>query len=157
MGNKILIKNDRNLFYYHPYKLKTRGGIFMKSITKKRTKAFLIDLAISTAVTAGVEYILRKKIKNEAIHALVTPTVVMWTLEYAQLHQRGQTIGYKKMGLVLENEDGSELTCKQIAKRMAYRDTLSTFDYFKNRKGFEEQDGALLPHDCFSDTIVREQ
>lgn len=128
----------------------------MIAITKKRTKAFLIDLAISTAVTAGVEYVLRKKVKNEAVHALVTPMVVMWSLEYAQLRQNGQTIGYKKMGLALENEDGSKLSTDQILKRMAYRDTVSTIDYLKNPKAFETQQGEILPHDRFADTVVKE-
>ncbi|MGG4490228.1 RDD family protein [Metabacillus idriensis] len=127
----------------------------MKSITKKRTKAFLIDLAISSALTAGVEYFLRKKVKSEVVHALITPTIVMWTLEYAQMRQRGQTIGYKKMGLALENEDGSELTPCQIIKRIGFRDTVSTLDYLKSRKTFEVQEGAILPHDRFSGTVVR--
>lgn len=127
----------------------------MKSVTKKRTKAFLIDVAISSVFTAGVEYFLRKKVKNEAVHALITPTVVMWALEYAQLRQNGQTIGYKAMGLTLESEEDSELTSSQILKRMAYRDTVSTFDYLKNPKEFEEQDGEILPHDSFSNTVVK--
>ncbi|WP_203287867.1 RDD family protein [Metabacillus sp. cB07] len=128
----------------------------MKALTKKRTKAILIDLAISSAVTAGVEYFLRKKVKSEAVHTLITPTIVMWTLEYAQLRKSGQTVGYKKMGLVLENEDGSQPASGQIIKRMAYRDTLSTLDYIKSRKTFEAEEGAVLPHDCFSGTAVRE-
>lgn len=128
----------------------------MKSISKKRTKAFLIDIAISSAVTAGVEYILRKKIKNEAIHAIVTPTVVMWSLELAQFRKKGQTVGYKKMGLVLENENGTRLTSSQIIKRMAYRDSISIFDYLKNPKAFEQQNGQLLPHDSISGTVVKE-
>lgn len=33
----------------------------MELMTKKRTAAFLIDTAVSTAVTFGVEYLLRKK------------------------------------------------------------------------------------------------
>ncbi|MBG9453069.1 RDD family protein [Lysinibacillus sphaericus] len=128
----------------------------MKSITKKRTKAFLIDLAISTAVTAGVEYVLRKKVKNEAIHAIVTPTAVMWSLEFAQLHKNGQTVGYNKMGIALENKNGTKLTSAQILKRMAYRDSISSFDYLKNPTAFEQQNGQLLPHDLFSDTVVKE-
>jgi hypothetical protein len=133
------------------------GGFFMKSVTKKRFKAFLIDLAISTAVTAGVEHFLRKKVKNEAVHALVTPMVVMWTLEYAQLSQFGKTAGYKANGLVLTDEQGTGLTSGQIVKRMAYRDTLSTFDYLKNRSGFEGETGEVLPHDQFAGTVVREK
>ncbi|RUL48707.1 MULTISPECIES: RDD family protein [Lysinibacillus] len=128
----------------------------MKSITKKRTKAFIIDLAISGVVTAGVEYVLRKKIKNEAFHHLVTPTAVLWGLEYAQIRKGGQTIGYKAAKLALQNEDGSPLTCQQITKRMVYRDIVSTFDYLLKRQDFEQEDGALLPHDRVARTIVKE-
>jgi uncharacterized RDD family membrane protein YckC len=133
------------------------GGTTVKPITKKRFKAYLIDVAVSTAATAGVEYLLRKKIKNEAFHALVTPTAVMWALEYAQMRSSGRTIGYKTMGLALENEDGTEPTPGQIVKRMAYRDTISTFDYLKDRESFQAQDGALFPHDRVSGTVVKEQ
>ena len=129
----------------------------MKPITKKRFKAYLIDVAVSSAATAGVEYLLRKKIKSEAFHALVTPIAVMWALEYAQLRNSGRTIGYKTMGLALENADGAEPTPGQIVKRMAYRDTISTFDYLKDREAFEAQDGALFPHDRISGTVVKEQ
>lgn len=128
----------------------------MKSITKKRTKAFLIDLAIAIAVTYGVEYFLRKKVKNQVVHSVVTPTIVMWTLEYAQLRRCGQTIGYKRMGLSLENKEDSELTPCQIIKRMSYRDTVSIIDYLKSPRTFEDKAGALLPHDRFSDTKVKE-
>ncbi|APC47280.1 RDD family protein [Virgibacillus halodenitrificans] len=128
----------------------------MNEITKKRTKAFFIDLAISTAVTAGAEFILRKKIKNEAFHALVTPTVAMWSLEYAQLRRNGQTIGYKQLGLILENENGGLPTSRQILKRMAYRDTISTFAYLGNPKGFDKEEGAIMPHDHYSATKVKE-
>lgn len=128
----------------------------MESVTKKRAAAFLIDTAISAAATFGVEYFLRKKVKNEAVHALVTPTVVLWALEYAQLRKNGQTIGYKAMGLALENEDGRPLSDGQIIKRMAYRDTISTFAYLKDRQAFEQQHGQCLPHDSFAHTVVKE-
>ncbi|WP_445480149.1 RDD family protein [Lysinibacillus irui] len=128
----------------------------MESVTKKRAAAFLIDTAISAAATFGVEYFLRKKVKSEAVHALVTPTVVLWALEYAQLRKNGQTIGYKAMGLALENEDGRPLSDGQIIKRMAYRDTISTFAYLKDRQAFEQQHGQCLPHDSFAHTVVKE-
>ncbi|MGM8212188.1 RDD family protein [Virgibacillus sp. W0430] len=128
----------------------------MKAITKKRTKAFFIDLAVSTAVTAGVECLLRKKVKKEAIHALLTPTLVMWTLEYAQLRKTGQTIGYKQLGLTLEGEHGAKLTRRQLIKRMAYRDTVSSFSYLGNRQAFEKNEGKQLPHDFYAGTIVKE-
>lgn len=128
----------------------------MHDITKKRTKAVLIDGVIAGLVSVGVETLLKKKIKSEAFHALVTPTAVMWGLEYAQMRSGGQTYGYKKMGLKLEDEDGTELTCSQIIKRMAYRDTLSTLDYLKSREKFEGADGSVLPHDRIAGTVVRE-
>ncbi|MBR3118728.1 MAG: RDD family protein, partial [Oceanobacillus sp.] len=59
-------------------------------------------------------------------------------------------------GLALENENGSELTSGQIIKRMAYRDSLSTFKYMKDRKAFEGEDGSVLPHDEVAGTVVRE-
>lgn len=129
----------------------------MESITKKRAIAFLMDTAISTAVTLGVEYFLRKKVKSEVVHALVTPTAMLWALEYAQLRKNGQTIGYKTMGLVLEHEEGHALSDRQIIKRMAYRDTISSFHYLKNRQAFEQQQGQYLPHDSFAGTVVKEK
>jgi len=128
----------------------------MRSVTKKRGAAFAIDLAISTAVTLGVEKLLRKKVKSEAIHALITPTVVMWYLEYAQLRTCGSTVGYQALGLTLEKEGGGRPSSRQIVKRMAYRDFISSLDYLKDRKGFQLEEGALMPHDRYSGTIVSE-
>ena len=128
----------------------------MKPITKKRLAAVMIDSVISATVALGVEYLLRKKVKSEFIHTIVTPTVAFWGLEYVQLRKSGQTLGYKAMGLALENEDGSKPSDAQIAKRIMYRDTMSTFDYLKDRQHFEDQDGARLPHDRFSHTVVKE-
>ncbi|MBD7908012.1 RDD family protein [Sporosarcina gallistercoris] len=128
----------------------------MKSITIKRTKAYFIDLAISTAVIGVAEYFLRKKVKNEAVHALVTPSVVMSTLECAQLLRSGQTVGYKKMGLVLESETGTDLSAGQLMKRIFYRDTFNSFLFIGNRRKFEKNDGKTLPHDFYAGTIVKE-
>ena len=133
-----------------------KGCFPMKSMTKKRLAALMIDSVVATTVALGVEYLLRKKIKNEFVHTVVTPNVVFWGLEYAQLRKDGQTLGYKAMGLALENEDGSKPTDSQIAKRIMYRDTISTFDYLKDRQHFAEQDGATLPHDRFAHTVVKE-
>ena len=128
----------------------------MKSITKKRLGAVMIDSVVSATVSLGVEYLLRKKVKNEFIHTVVTPTIAFWGLEYAQLRKSGQTLGYKAVGLALENEDGSKPTNAQIAKRIMYRDTISTFDYLKDRQHFAERDGAIFPHDRFAHTVVKE-
>jgi|SRR5690625_2558560 len=106
----------------------------MKRMTKKRFKGYLIDLAISTAVTAGVENFLRKKVKNEAVHAIVTPAVVMWALEYVQLRQFGQAAGYKASGIPVTDEGGTSLTSGQIVKRMAY-----TYRRHRELVAFEEK------------------
>ncbi|RFA35942.1 RDD family protein [Virgibacillus dokdonensis] len=128
----------------------------MKPLTKKRMKALFIDVAISTAVTVGVEYVLRKKVKNEFIHTVVTPTVVMWSLEYIQLKQCRQTVGYKLMGLELRSKTDFELTPTKLFKRMAYRDTLSNLQYIINRHSFEGEAGSVLPHDRYAGTVVKE-
>ncbi|RLL45457.1 RDD family protein [Oceanobacillus piezotolerans] len=129
----------------------------MKDLTKKRTKAVMIDGVVSGILSLGVEYFLRKKVKNEFVHTVVTPTVVMWSLEYAQMRTCGQTVGYKAMGLALESKDGKDLNSCQIVKRIAYRDTLSTLDYFKDREAFEGENGAAMPHDRYTGTVVREK
>ena len=128
----------------------------MQTITKKRRNAFLIDLVFSSVVNVGVKILLRKKIKNEAIHALVTPTAVFWSIEFLQLRKNGQTIGYKASGLKLEKVEGDELTAAQLIKRMAYRDFISTGHYLFNKQSFEGENGSILPHDRFAGTVVKE-
>lgn len=128
----------------------------MKELTKKRVKAYVIDSIIATAVSYGVEYFLRKKVKSEFIHNVVTPTAVLWGMEYAQLKCTGQTIGYKMVGLTIESEDGSKPSCEQLIKRIAYRDTIGTFIYLKDREAFEGVDGSQLAQDRFARTVVRE-
>ncbi|AQQ52347.1 RDD family protein [Planococcus lenghuensis] len=128
----------------------------MEQLTKRRVKASAIDFAMATAITLTIEQLLRKKIKNEAFHVLITPTAVQWGLEFIQLKQSGQTVGYKQQGLVLENSHGSELATMQIAKRIFYRDTIGPWVYWKERKKLESGNGAILPQDRFSGTIVRE-
>jgi len=129
----------------------------MKTITKKRLKAYFIDALISTVAVAGAEYVLRKKVKNEAFHVVVTPTIIMWALEYTQLKLSGQTVGYKQQKIILESQvDNELLTSKQILKRMAYRDTVSTFTYLSNPKQFAKNEGAILPQDRYAKTVVKE-
>ena len=132
----------------------------MKDLSKKRTKAVLIDTAVTTAVSLTVEAALKGVTKKnrsaEAVYATLLPTVVMWGLEALQFKNNGQTLGYKLMGLKLETQDGRVPTCEQALKRAVYRDTLSTFDYLKDRRGFEGEDGAEFPHDRKYDLVVRE-
>ncbi|WJY28043.1 MULTISPECIES: RDD family protein [Sporosarcina] len=128
----------------------------MKEITKKRLKAYMIDHAVNAAVTAFTEYLLRKKVKSEAVHNLVTPSVIAGTLEFAQLYTKGQTVGYRLTGLQLEDENGGKPSGVQIAKRIVYRESVSGIQYFTHRKTFEQEGGRQLPQDRFAGTIVEE-
>lgn len=132
----------------------------MKELTKKRTKAVLIDTAVATAVSIGIEAALKSITKKnrtaETIYAVVLPTAVMWGLEACQMRRSGQTLGYKAMGIKLETTDGHIPSAEQVLKRATYRDIMSTVDYLKDRKGFEGTDGSTLPHDVKSGTRVVE-
>jgi hypothetical protein len=128
----------------------------LKELTKKRIKAYVIDSIISTTVTFGVEYFLRKKVKNEFVHNVITPSVVFWGLEYAQLRKSGQTIGYKLNELSLESEDGSKPSCEQLVKRIAYRDTVGPFKYLKDPKAYINEDGSVFAQDRFAGTVVKD-
>ena len=125
----------------------------MDKLLKKRGKAFAVDLMVSAAVTAAVEPLLRKKIKQEWFHALITPTAVFWGLEYAQLKTCGQTVGHKTAGIKIENADGGELTGEQILKRVAHRDSVMALQWFKERG---QETSAQMPHDRYAHTVVRE-
>lgn len=125
----------------------------MDELTKKRGKALAIDFVVSSAVNAVVEPLLRKKIKQEWVHALITPTALYWGLEYAQLKTRGQTLGQKAMGIKIESADGGELTDKQIFKRLAHRDSIMPLQWLRERG---RDQGAQMPHDRFAHTAVRE-
>ncbi|MDN7246442.1 RDD family protein [Planococcus shenhongbingii] len=129
----------------------------MKDLSKKRSKAMFIDFIAATAALAVLETAVPKKVKANPVYTLVVPTLVVWGLEYVQLAKSGQTLGYKAQGLILESEDGLQLSGEQIAKRFLYRDLKSPIDLFKNREGFERLEGAKLPHDVYAQTIVREQ
>lgn len=132
----------------------------MKELSKKRTKAVLIDTMVAMAVSVGIETALKSVTKKnrsaEAVYATLLPTFVMWGLEAVQMKNSGQTLGYKAMGLKLETEDGQNPSCEQVLKRAVYRDMLSTFDYLKDRKGFEGEDGSVFPHDQKYGVVVRE-
>lgn len=128
----------------------------MKTLTKKRLKASIIDSIISSTVLYGTTYMLRKKIKSKTFHEVISPAIVSWGLEYIQLRKSGQTIGYKLMGLKLENSEGNIPSNKEIIKRLIHRDTIAPILYIKNKEAFEGENGATFPHDKFSNTVVKE-
>lgn len=119
----------------------------MRPLTKKRTQAVLIDSVIAGLVSYGVEQIVRKKVKSEFVHTVITPTLVAYALEAFQMSRGGQTLGYKLMGLELRNDDGSPVTAEQAFRRALHRDTRSIATYVKDRTHFELEEGAVLPHD----------
>ncbi|WP_214715072.1 RDD family protein [Exiguobacterium sp. s151] len=119
----------------------------MNPLTKKRTKAVLIDGVIAGLLSFGVEQLVRKKVKSEFVHVVITPTLVAYALEACQMRRVGQTLGYKLMGLELKNDDGTPVTAEQALKRALHRDTRSIVTYVKDRAHFEAEDGAVLPHD----------
>ena len=128
----------------------------MNELTKKRAKALLIDTAISTAVSFAVEPLLKRKTKNSFIYTVVSPTVIFWGLEYAQMRLKGQTVGHKVMGIEVQNEAGGEPTTEQILERMIHRDTVSPFVYLKDRAHYDAYEGEKFPHDLYSYTVVKE-
>lgn len=123
---------------------------------KKRLKAMAIDIAISTGVTLVLDPLIRKRIKNKAAYDVIVPTVVFWGLEYAQLRMKGQTVGHKAAGIVIDTTDGSALGTEQIMKRLMHRDSISTLSYLADREKFAFYEGTKLPHDLYADTVVKE-
>lgn len=119
----------------------------MKRLTKKRTQAVMIDGVIAGLLSFGVEQLVRKKVKSEFVHTVITPMLVSYALEACQMRRGGQTLGYKLMGLELKNDDGTPVTAEQVFKRALHRDSLTIAAYFKDREHFEAEDGAVLPHD----------
>ena len=128
----------------------------MQTITKKRLKAYFIDFAIASVVTLGIESILRKKIKSEVFYIIVTPVVIPFSLEYLQLKRRGQTVGYKASGLILQSKDATPLTSNQVIKRTFYSQLVSPFKYLAHPRKYWKSDGQILPHDRVANTIVSE-
>nr|WP_155799300.1 RDD family protein [Planococcus antarcticus] len=128
----------------------------MTELTKKRMKAILIDTAISTSVSFAGEPLLKGKVKSRFVYTLVSPTVIFWGLEYAQLRLNGQTIGQKMMSIEVQKEDGGEPTPEQILKRVVHRNTVSPFVYLKDRAQYDAYEGEKFPHGLHSHTVVKE-
>ncbi|MDQ0429528.1 putative RDD family membrane protein YckC [Planomicrobium stackebrandtii] len=128
----------------------------MNELTKKRGKAILIDTVISSVISFALEPLLKKNTKSSFVYTVVSPSVIFWGLEYAQLRLSGQTIGQKLMSIEVQNENGGEPTSKQILKRMVHRDTVSPIVYLKDRDAYDAYQGEKLPHDLYAHTMVKE-
>lgn len=127
----------------------------MDELTKKRLKAMLIDMAVSSAVSSAFEPLVKKKAKTGFVPNVIMPSVVLWGLEAAEIGLAGQTIGQKAMGIKLVTADGGKPTTGQLLKRAMHRDSLSSMSYLKDRKSFEGNGGAVFPHDRFAGTFVK--
>lgn len=123
----------------------------MNELTKKRLKAMLIDMAVSSAF----EPLVKKKAKTGFVPNVIMPSVVLWGLEAAEIGLAGQTIGQKAMGIKLVTADGGKPTTGQLLKRAMHRDSLSSMSYLKDRKSFEGNGGAVFPHDRYAGTFVK--
>ncbi len=128
----------------------------MYELTKKRAKALLIDSAIAATVSFAVEPLLKKKIKSSFFHEVISPHVVFWGLEYAQIRINGQTVGQKMMGIALKDDAGSELSSEQILKHIVHRDTIGAFMYVKDRARYAKYEGEKYPHDLYAQTVVQQ-
>lgn len=128
----------------------------MYRVTKKRAKALLIDSVIAATVSLGAELLLKKRIKSPFFHQIVSPSLVFWGLEYAQLRVNGQTVGQKAIGIALKDEAGGELSAEQILKHIVHRDTIGAFMYVKNRARYDSYKGEKYPHDLYAHTVVKE-
>ncbi|WP_185959993.1 RDD family protein [Planococcus soli] len=128
----------------------------MNELAKKRGKAILIDTVISSVISFALEPLLKKNTKSSFVYTVVSPSVIFWGLEYAQLRLSGQTVGQKLMSIEVQNENGGEPTPEQILKRMVHRDTVSPIVYLKDRTYYDAYEGEKFPHDLYSHTMVKE-
>lgn len=128
----------------------------MDELTKKRLKAMLIDMAVSSAVSSAFEPLVKKKAKTGFVPNVIMPSVVLWGLEAAEIGLAGQTLGQKVMGIKIVTPGGGKPTTGQLLKRAVHRDSLSSISYLKDRKSFEEKGGAVFPHDLYAGTLVKE-
>ena len=128
----------------------------MNDLTKKRLKAMLIDMAVSSAVSAALEPLVKTKVKSGFVPNVIMPSVVLWGLEAAEIGLAGQTLGQKAMGIKIVTTSGGKPTTGQLLKRAMHRDSLSSISYLKDRKSFEKNGGAVFPHDRYAGTLVKE-
>lgn len=82
----------------------------MNELTKKRLKAMLIDMAVSSAF----EPLVKKKAKTGYVPNVIMPSVVLWGLEAAEIGLAGQTLGQKAMASSLSQrtaENRQQVSC----------------------------------------------
>ncbi|OIN66109.1 RDD family protein [Exiguobacterium sp. KRL4] len=126
----------------------------MDGLLKRRIGAGIVDLIVQGMVAGVLEETVLKRVKNKAVHSLITEPTVNFLIETTQLATGSrQTIGQRLFQIQVISDNGQPLAVKQIAKRIAYRETIAPIKKWKNRKIYL-QDGSVLPEDEFTGTRV---
>lgn len=126
----------------------------MDDLLKRRIGAGVVDVLVQGIVSGVLEQTVLKRIKNKAIHSLITEPAVNCFIETVQLSTgSGQTVGQRLFRIQVVSENGQPLAVKQIAKRIVYRETIAPVKAWKNRKVYL-RDGSILPEDEFAGTRV---
>lgn len=126
----------------------------MDGLLKRRIGAGIVDLIVQGMVAGVLEKTVLKRVKNKAVHSLITEPTVNFLIETTQLATGSrQTIGQRLFQIQVISDNGQPLAVKQIAKRIAYRETIAPIKTWKNRKIYL-QDGSVLPGDEFAGTRV---
>ncbi|HCN56527.1 MAG TPA: RDD family protein [Exiguobacterium sp.] len=126
----------------------------MDDLLKRRIGAGVVDVLVQGIVSGVLEQTVLKRIKNKAIHSLITEPAVNCFIETVQLSTgSGQTVGQRLFRIQVVSKNGQPLAVKQIAKRIVYRETIAPIKTWKNRKVYL-RDGSILPEDEFAGTRV---
>ena len=126
----------------------------MDDLLKRRIGAGVVDVLVQGIVSGVLEQTVLKRVKNKAIHSLITEPAVNCFIETVQLSTgSGQTVGQRLFRIQVVSENGQPLAVKQIAKRIVYRETIAPVKAWKNRKVYL-RDGSILPEDEFAGTRV---
>jgi len=126
----------------------------MDDLLKRRIGAGVVDVLVQGIVSGVLEQTVLKRIKNKAIHSLITEPAVNCFIETVQLSTgSGQTVGQRLFRIQVVSKNGQPLAVKQIAKRIVYRETIAPVKAWKNRKVYL-RDGSILPEDEFAGTRV---
>ncbi|WP_026830782.1 RDD family protein [Exiguobacterium antarcticum] len=126
----------------------------MDELLKRRIGAGIVDLLVQGMISGVLEQTVLKRVKNKAVHSLITEPTVNFLIETTQLATGSrQTIGQRLFQIQVVSKNGQPLAVKQIAKRIAYRETIAPIKTWKNRKIYL-QDGSVLPEDEFAGTHV---
>ncbi|MDX1258802.1 RDD family protein [Exiguobacterium sp. K1] len=126
----------------------------MDDLLKRRIGAGVVDVLVQGIVSGVLEQTVLRRIKNKAVHALITEPAVNCLIETVQLSTgSGQTVGQRLFRIQVVSENGQPLAVKQIAKRIVYRETIAPVKAWKNRKVYL-RDGSILPEDEFAGTRV---